>query len=35
MSGDFEEALKNGSDMIRLGRAFFGERNYDKQRRIV
>ncbi len=28
MSGDYEEALKNGSDMIRLGRAFFGERNY-------
>lgn len=27
MSGDYEEALKNGSNMIRLGRAFFGERN--------
>lgn len=29
MSGDFEIALKFGSNMIRVGSALFGERNYD------
>ena len=28
MSNDFELAIKNGSNMIRLGRTIFGERNY-------
>lgn len=28
MSNDYEIALENGSNMIRLGRALFGERNY-------
>tara|TARA_B100000767_G_C19520751_1_gene432381 strand:+ start:42 stop:704 length:663 start_codon:yes stop_codon:yes gene_type:complete len=28
MSGDFKIALKEGSNMIRLGTALFGERNY-------
>ena len=26
MSGDYKIAIKNGSNMIRLGRAIFGER---------
>lgn len=30
MSGDYETALKHGSNMIRLGRVIFGERNYNK-----
>lgn len=29
MSGDYEMALENGSNMIRLGRVLFGERNYN------
>ena len=28
MSGDFETAIANGSNMIRVGSAIFGERNY-------
>ncbi len=28
MSGDYKIAIKNGSNMIRLGRTIFGERNY-------
>ncbi len=28
MSSDYELAIKNGSNMIRLGRTIFGERNY-------
>ena len=28
MSGDYEIAIQNGSNMIRLGRTIFGERNY-------
>lgn len=28
MSGDYEIAIKNGSNMIRVGSAIFGERNY-------
>lgn len=28
MSNDYETAVQNGSNMIRLGRAIFGERNY-------
>ena len=28
MSGDYMLAVKNGSNMIRLGRTIFGERNY-------
>lgn len=30
MSNDYRTALDNGSNMIRLGRVLFGERNYDK-----
>ena len=29
MSSDYELAIKNGSNMIRLGRTIFGERNYN------
>ena len=29
MSGDYKEAIKNGSNMIRLGSAIFGERVYE------
>jgi len=28
MSGDYKIAIKNGSTMIRVGSAIFGERNY-------
>ncbi len=28
MSGDFEIAIEEGSNMVRIGRAIFGERNY-------
>lgn len=28
MSGDFEEAIMEGSDMVRIGSAIFGERKY-------
>ena len=28
MSSDYEIAVKNGSNTIRLGRTIFGERNY-------
>ena len=28
MSGDFETAVEEGSNMVRIGRAIFGERNY-------
>lgn len=28
MSGDFETAIEEGSNMVRIGRAIFGERNY-------
>ena len=31
MSGDFEEAIEEGSNMVRIGRAIFGERNYDQE----
>lgn len=27
MSGDYEEAIMNGSNMIRIGTLIFGERN--------
>lgn len=30
MSGDYKIAIKNGSNMIRLGSKLFGERNYTK-----
>ncbi len=30
MSGDYEIALEEGSNMIRVGSAIFGERNYQK-----
>ena len=30
MSGDFESALKSGSNMIRLGEKVFGKRDYNK-----
>lgn len=29
MSGDFETAIEEGSNMVRIGRAIFGERNYN------
>ncbi|MBQ9514378.1 MAG: YggS family pyridoxal phosphate-dependent enzyme [Clostridia bacterium] len=29
MSGDYKIAIKNGSNMIRLGTALFGKRNYE------
>ena len=28
MSGDYEIAIKNGSNMIRIGSSIFGVRNY-------
>jgi len=28
MSGDYKIAIKNGSTMVRVGSAIFGERNY-------
>lgn len=31
MSGDFETAIKEGSNMIRVGSAIFGQRDYSKQ----
>lgn len=31
MSGDFEIAIQEGSNMVRVGSSIFGERNYDKQ----
>jgi pyridoxal phosphate enzyme (YggS family) len=30
MSSDFEVAIQEGSNMVRIGSAIFGERNYDK-----
>ena len=30
MSGDFEVAIEEGSNMVRIGTSIFGERNYDK-----
>ena len=32
MSDDFEIAIQEGSNMVRIGSAIFGERNYDKQK---
>ena len=32
MSDDFEIAIEEGSNMVRIGSAIFGERNYDKQK---
>lgn len=29
MSGDFEEAIRSGSNMVRVGSAIFGKRDYD------
>ncbi len=29
MSGDYKIAIENGSNMVRVGSAIFGERNYD------
>mgnify|MGYP003456533727 CR=1 FL=1 len=31
MSNDYKIAIKNGSNMIRLGRTIFGERNYGEK----
>jgi len=28
MSGDYQLAIKNGSNMVRIGSSIFGERNY-------
>ena len=30
MSEDFEVAIEEGANMVRIGTAIFGERNYDK-----
>ena len=30
MSGDFADAIRAGSNMVRLGTAIFGARNYNK-----
>jgi uncharacterized pyridoxal phosphate-containing UPF0001 family protein len=30
MSGDYETAIEEGSNMIRIGSLLFGERNYNK-----
>ena len=30
MSGDFEDAIRCGSNMVRLGTAIFGQRNYNR-----
>jgi len=30
MSGDYPVALRNGSNMVRIGSAVFGARHYDK-----
>ena len=30
MSGDFEDAIRCGSNMVRVGTAIFGQRNYTK-----
>ena len=30
MTGDYEPAIEEGSNMVRVGRAIFGERNYDR-----
>ena len=30
MSGDLEDALKIGTNQVRIGTAIFGERNYEK-----
>ncbi len=32
MSDDFEIAVQEGANMVRVGTAIFGERNYDKQK---
>jgi uncharacterized pyridoxal phosphate-containing UPF0001 family protein len=31
MSHDYEAAILEGSNLIRVGTAIFGERNYNKQ----
>ena len=31
MSGDYEKAVRYGANMIRLGSAIFGQRNYEKR----
>ena len=31
MSSDYEEAVRCGATIVRLGTAIFGPRNYDKQ----
>ena len=30
MSGDFAEAIESGSNMVRVGSAIFGARDYSK-----
>ena len=32
MSGDFETAIEEGSNMVRVGTAIFGQRDYSKQK---
>ena len=31
MSGDYEDAVRCGATIVRLGTALFGPRNYDTQ----
>ena len=31
MSGDFEAAIEEGANMVRVGSAIFGARDYSKQ----
>jgi uncharacterized pyridoxal phosphate-containing UPF0001 family protein len=31
MSGDYVEAIQEGSTMVRVGTAIFGERDFSKQ----
>jgi uncharacterized pyridoxal phosphate-containing UPF0001 family protein len=31
MTGDFRVAIEEGSTMVRIGTAIFGERNYGKE----
>jgi uncharacterized pyridoxal phosphate-containing UPF0001 family protein len=31
MSGDFELAIEEGSDEVRIGSAIFGQRDYSRQ----
>ena len=30
MSGDFEEAIRSGANIVRIGTSLFGQRDYSK-----